>query len=91
MTSTIALIGKSGSGKTTLSKAFLKLIKKNFPESSILMVDNDLTLELSDSFGIKTRKHEQVGSFQHVIAVIILVIKRKSREFPCFSYKNCRI
>lgn len=55
MTSTIALIGKSGSGKTTLAKAFLKLIRKNFPDSSVLMVDNDLTLELSDSFGIKTR------------------------------------
>lgn len=55
MTSTIAFIGKSGSGKTTLSRAFLKLIKKNFPDSSILMVDNDLTLELSESFGIKTK------------------------------------
>lgn len=55
MTSTIALIGKSGSGKTTLSRAFLKLIRKNFPASTILMVDNDLTLELSDSFGIKAK------------------------------------
>ena len=55
MTSTIAFIGKSGSGKTTLAKAFLKLIKSNFPNSPILMIDNDLTLELSDSFGIKTR------------------------------------
>ncbi|MBR3604780.1 MAG: AAA family ATPase [Candidatus Gastranaerophilales bacterium] len=55
MTSTIAFIGKSGSGKTTLSRAFLKLIRKNFPDSSILMVDNDLTLELSESFGIKTK------------------------------------
>ena len=55
MTSTIAFIGKSGSGKTTLVKAFSKLIKRNFPDSSILMVDNDLTLELSNSFGIKTK------------------------------------
>lgn len=55
MTSTIAFIGKSGSGKTTLSLNFLKLIRKNFPNSSILMVDNDLSLELSESFGIKTR------------------------------------
>ena len=55
MTSTIAFIGKSGSGKTTLTKALVKLLKKNFTDSSILVVDNDLTLELSDSFGIKTR------------------------------------
>ena len=51
MTSTIAFIGKSGNGKTTLTRAFLRLLKKNFPKSSILMVDNDLTLELSESFG----------------------------------------
>lgn len=55
MTSTIALIGKSGSGKTTVAKSFLQLIKNKFPNSSILVVDNDLSLELSESFGIKTR------------------------------------
>lgn len=55
MTSTIAFIGKSGSGKTTLAKNFAKLINENFPDKTILLVDNDLTLELSDSFGIKTR------------------------------------
>ena len=55
MTSTIALIGKSGSGKTTLTHAFLRLIRKNFPKASVLLIDNDLSLELSDSFGIKTR------------------------------------
>lgn len=55
MSSTIAFIGKSGSGKTTLTRAFIKLLKKNFADSSVLVVDNDLTLELSDSFGIKTR------------------------------------
>jgi len=55
MTSTIAFSGKSGSGKTTLTKAFTKLIRKKFNSASILLIDNDLTLELSDSFGIKTR------------------------------------
>ena len=55
MTSTIAFIGKSGSGKTTFAKAFLQLIRNKFPNSSILVVDNDLSLELSESFGIKTR------------------------------------
>ncbi len=55
MTSTIALIGKSGSGKTTFVRAFLSLLRKKFLNSSILLVDNDLSLELTDSFGIKTR------------------------------------
>ncbi len=55
MTSTIAFIGKSGNGKTTLTRAFARLIRKNFSNSSILLIDNDLSLELSDSFGIKTR------------------------------------
>ncbi len=55
MTSTIAIIGKSGSGKTTIATALYKLIRKKFPTSSILLVDNDLTLELSESFGIKSR------------------------------------
>ena len=55
MTSTIAFIGKSGSGKTTLTRAFLKLIQKKFKDKTILLIDNDLTLELSDSFGIKTK------------------------------------
>lgn len=55
MTSTLALIGKSGSGKTTLTKCFLNVIRKNFPNATILLVDNDLSLELSDSFLIKTR------------------------------------
>lgn len=55
MTSTIALLGKSGSGKTTLSRAFAKLIKENFSQSTLLLIDCDLTLELSDSFGIKVK------------------------------------
>ncbi len=55
MTSTIALIGKSGSGKTTLARVLGDLIKTKFSGSSILFVDNDLSLELSDSFGVKTR------------------------------------
>ncbi|MBR2068143.1 MAG: AAA family ATPase [Candidatus Gastranaerophilales bacterium] len=55
MTSTIAVIGKSGSGKTTVIRALLKLLQRNFKDKTILLLDNDLTLELSDSFGIKTR------------------------------------
>lgn len=55
MTSTIAVTGKSGSGKTTVTLALYKLIRKKFPSSSILLVDNDLTMELSESFGIRTR------------------------------------
>ena len=67
MTSNIALIGKSGSGKTTIARAMVRFLKNNFKDSTILLVDNDLTLELSKSYnidskntlyGIKSGKHE---------------------------------
>lgn len=55
MTSTVAVIGKSGSGKTTIVKAVYETIKGYFPESSILLVDNDLTEELGWKFGLDIR------------------------------------
>lgn len=55
MTIKIAITGKSGSGKTTISKAFLEILKEYFPEKSILLFDNDLTSELSHSFGLDIR------------------------------------
>lgn len=67
MTSNIAIIGKSGSGKTTIAKCLHSFLRKHFPQSTILLVDNDLTLELSKSYeintkntvyGIKSGKHE---------------------------------
>ena len=53
MTSTIAVIGKSGSGKTTIVKALYNVIKAQFPDKNILLVDNDLTQELTNRFGLK--------------------------------------
>jgi len=67
MTSNIAIIGKSGNGKTTIAKSMHLLLRQMFPEASILLVDNDLALELSQSYninsrntvyGIKSGKHE---------------------------------
>jgi len=67
LTSTIAVIGKSGSGKTTVAKALYGVIRKHFPEKTILLVDNDLTAELAGKFGlskcntvygIRSGKHE---------------------------------
>lgn len=55
MTKKIAITGKSGSGKTTLVKAFLTILKQNFPDKSILLFDNDLTGELGHSFGLDIR------------------------------------
>ena len=51
----IAVTGKSGSGKTTLTKSFLKILRENFPDKSILLFDNDLTGELAHSFGLDIR------------------------------------
>ena len=51
----IAVTGKSGSGKTTLTKSFLKILRENFPDKSILLFDNDLTSELAHSFGLDIR------------------------------------
>ena len=51
----IAVTGKSGNGKTTIAKAFLNIIKENFPDKSILLFDNDLTGELGHSFGLDIR------------------------------------
>ena len=54
MTSTIAVVGKSGSGKSTVVYHLANVIKKKFPDKSILLVDNDLTQELSGFFGLHT-------------------------------------
>ncbi len=53
MTSTIATVGKSGSGKTSVVYYLSDIIKNMFPEKSILLVDNDLTGELAEFFGLK--------------------------------------
>ncbi len=53
MTSTIAVTGKSGSGKSTIVYSLCNIIKNNFKDKTILLVDNDLTEELSGFFGLK--------------------------------------
>jgi len=54
MTSTIAVVGKSGSGKSTTVFHLSNVIRELFPDKSILLVDNDLTQELSGFFGLHT-------------------------------------
>ncbi len=53
MTSTIAVIGKSGSGKTTVAKALYEVIREQFQDKTILIIDNDLTQELTGRFGLR--------------------------------------
>lgn len=55
MTVKLAITGKGGSGKTSITKAFMNILKKMFPEKSILLFDNDLTNELGHSFGLDIR------------------------------------
>lgn len=56
MTITIAVTGKSGSGKTTFTKSLVAVLHTQYPEKSILLVDNDLTTDLANSFGIEANK-----------------------------------
>lgn len=53
MTSAIAVLGKSGSGKTTVTKAILENLYNLYPTKSILLIDNDLSCELSYTFGME--------------------------------------
>lgn len=55
MTTTIAITGKSGSGKTTIVKSFMKVLQEFYPDKSILLFDNDLSIELAHSFGLDVR------------------------------------
>ena len=59
MTTTIAITGKSGSGKTTITRAFLAVIKEKYPDKSILLFDNDLSLLENLSDEITDREYEQ--------------------------------
>ncbi|HSA06783.1 MAG TPA: AAA family ATPase [Candidatus Gastranaerophilales bacterium] len=55
MTITIAITGKSGSGKTTVVKSLVTALQAHYPEKSILLVDNDLSCDLSNAFGIRVK------------------------------------
>lgn len=76
MTTKIAITGKSGSGKTTIVKSFLNILRKYNPDSSILILDNDLSAEFGHTYGLDIRntiygirsgKHEyKTGIPQHM-------------------------
>jgi len=57
MTVTIAVTGKSGSGKTTFTKSLVTTLHAQYPEKSILLVDNDLSCDLANAFGIEVKKN----------------------------------
>ncbi len=56
MTITIAVTGKSGSGKTTFVKTLVTTLHAHYPDKSVLLVDNDLSTDLSSTFGIEVTK-----------------------------------
>jgi CO dehydrogenase nickel-insertion accessory protein CooC1 len=68
MTTAIASIGKSGSGKTTFAKALLNFINSEYPDKTVLLVDCDLTGELSQSYGVDIKDtiwHIRTGDFRY--------------------------
>lgn len=56
MTVSIAITGKSGSGKTSVTKAIFNLLRQQHQDKSFLLVDNDLSRELANSFGIDIKE-----------------------------------
>lgn len=56
MTIAIAVTGKSGSGKTTFVKSLVTALHAHYPDKSVLLVDNDLTTDLANTFGIEVNK-----------------------------------
>lgn len=56
MTLTIAVIGKGGSGKTTVTRNLTNVLKRTYPDKTILLFDNDLTCELGRTYGKDVRK-----------------------------------
>ncbi|MEI7474356.1 MAG: AAA family ATPase [bacterium] len=52
MTVSIAITGKSGNGKTTFVKALANVLKSIHPQKTVLLVDTDVTNELSWAYGV---------------------------------------
>jgi len=80
MTSAIAVIGKSGSGKTTFVKALLNSINTGYPEKSVLLVDCDLTGELSQAFGVDIKDtiwHIRTGDFRYKTQLPYVMTKQE--------------
>ena len=55
MTVTIAVAGKSSSGKTAFTHSIFTAIHNKHPEKSILLVDNGLSSDLANAFGIEAK------------------------------------
>lgn len=71
MTITIAVTGKSGSGKTTFVKSLVTTLHAQYPEKSILLVDNDLSCDLANAFGLEIKKNInsiRIGKYSYRIS-----------------------
>jgi len=68
MTVTIAVTGRSSSGKTAFTHSIYTALHKKYADKSILLVDNGLSSDLANAFGIEVRStiHSiRTGSFQY--------------------------
>ncbi len=68
MTVTIAVTGKSSSGKTAFTHSIYTALHNKYPDKSILLVDNGLSSDLANAFGVEVRNtiHSiRTGTYQY--------------------------
>ncbi len=88
MTVTIAVTGKSGSGKTAFTHSLFMALHNEYPEKSILLVDNTLGQDLASIFGLDVKNTiHSIRTGQYIYSVPIYEEMKKSELIECMLHE----